>query len=341
MPPVLDAVTSCSAFVRGLVRRQLILFCCGLLVLASGPLFGAGEYQKARDGKTIIWNWTPKAGQPASWSGTRDKKNYANGFGDLTWYSPDGKVFGLFYGNMVHGKFEGAVNLHTGSRVSHAYFVNGERVTEWARGAARSKMNAPEQAIVERRRVETEKPAAKNENVEQSEPATTPVPRKEKPKIAKTQPGSPPVEPGSHSPDSDTRMRESVPAPTAGPSESQREVKESPADVSVNALAGPPSSLRANSIRESSLRKPERETESTPRPNRPLTESEVINVADHEARLQGFEVDNYERPTVDHSNVRGRWTLFYSLKKSESGSESRASFSVTVEDKTGKAEIRK
>ena len=300
-------------------------------MLASGPLFGAGEYQKARDGNTKIWNWTPKAGEPASWSGTQDKENYANGFGDLTWHSPDGKVFGLFYGNMIRGKFEGAVNLHTGSRVSHAYFVNGERVTEWARGAAKSKMNAPEQAIVERRRAETEKPAAKNEDVEQPEPATTPVPKKEKNKTAKI-PTSSPVEPASHGPVSyHKEAAESVSTPPA---------HESPADISVDALAGPPSSLRANSIRESSVRKQDGETES-PRHAGPLTESEAISVADNEARLQGFQIDNYERPNVDHSQVRGRWTLFYSLKKAESGSESPASFSVTVEDKTRKAEIRK
>ena len=310
-------------------------------MLATGPLFGAGEYQKAGDGRTMIWNWTPKAGEPASWSGTRDKENYANGFGDLTWHSPDGKVFGLFYGNMVHGKFEGGVNLHTGGRVSHAYFVNGERVTEWARGAARSKMNAPEQAIVERRKSEMENLAAKNGNVEQSEPATTPVSKKEKAKMAKTQQASTPVEPASHRADSDTRITDSVLTPTAGASESQGEVKESPADVSVDALAGPPSALRANSIRESSLRKPENGTESTPRHDGPLTESEAINAADREARLQGFEIDSYERPKVDHSHVKGRWTLFYSPKNSESASESPASFTVTVEDKTGKVEIRK
>src|SRR5947208_9298539 len=141
-------------------KARLILFACALLA-GGGTALGAGEYQQARDGKTTIWNWQPKTGETASWSGVRDKDGYANGFGDLTWYNANGKVFGLFYGNMVHGKFEGAVNVHTGDRVAHSYFVNGERVTNWGRRAATSTMTAPRAALVEKHRPEAEQLAPK------------------------------------------------------------------------------------------------------------------------------------------------------------------------------------
>jgi len=66
-----------------------------------------------------------------------------------------------------------------------------------------------------------------------------------------------------------------------------------------------------------------------------------INLADNEARLQGFQLDSYERPKIDHSAVKRKWTLFYGLKKSETGTDSPAMFSATVEDKTHQVEIRK
>ena len=46
-------------------------------------------------------------------------------------------------------------------------------------------------------------------------------------------------------------------------------------------------------------------------------ETEAINLADTEARVQGARLDDYERPKVDHSAVKGRWSLFYGLKEFE------------------------
>src|SRR6266705_6223544 len=165
------AVTFRSAFVKMILGLRLILFCCGLLVFASGA-FGRlidvrqGEYQQTRDNKTMVWNGTPKPGETLSWSGNRDKENYANGFGDLTWYNAKGKVYALYYGNMVHGKFEGPVNLHTNGRTAHAYFADGGRVTGWARGPAPSKMAVPEEAVAKRRKAEAENVAAKKPKAE-------------------------------------------------------------------------------------------------------------------------------------------------------------------------------
>ena len=75
--------------------------------------------------------------------------------------------------------------------------------------------------------------------------------------------------------------------------------------------------------------------------NAPLTETEAVDLADTEARIQGYQPDDYERPKVDHSKVKGKWFLFYGLKKSETGSNKPATFTITVEDKTRKVEIRR
>jgi hypothetical protein len=424
---------------------RLLFGCCALLALANGHLFAAGEYQQARDSKTTIWNWQPKPGETADWSGGRDKDGYANGFGDLTWYNANGKVFGLFYGNMTHGKFEGGVNVHTGGRVSHAYFVNGERVTSWSRGSAKSSMTESEAAAVEKRKAEAEKVEPKKEKVARAEAVATPTPtpKKEQPKIAKAESVSvtpaPPAEKTTRGPDSyhkekgnkstdakvtekkseslsyeeelkrtepstsrgfteptplpksgsETPATESVPVPTSQPSEPKREVIESPppaleetrppvhqpmseqtpevaekkpearssasnetqdsssvpatneTPADISSLAGPPSSLRTNSIPESSApEKSQGENEAAPKADGPLTETEAIKMADTEARVQGAPLDNYDRPKVDHSQVKGRWTLFYGAKKTESASD-MPPFTVTIEDKTRKVELKK
>jgi hypothetical protein len=130
------------------LRLQLVPLCGGLLLVFASAALAQGEYQQTRDSKTMVWNGTPKPGETSSWAGGRDKENYASGFGDLTWYTANGKVYARYYGNMVHGKFEGAVNAHTNGRTAHAYFVDGGRVTGWAHGPAPSRMNLPEAAII-------------------------------------------------------------------------------------------------------------------------------------------------------------------------------------------------
>lgn len=396
------------------------MVCGGLLLLASSS-FGQGEYEQAKDGKTLIWNGTPKPGETATWDGNRDKENYATGFGALTWYTAKGTVYGLYYGNMVHGKLEGPVNVHTNGRTAHAYFVDGGRVTGWARGPAPAKMAIPEGVIVEKRKVQAEKVAAaekrtaeaaeaerkrkpapeklrpaepvatkpetKPEKAEvsspekpgsetpaavaekQSEPPTatspartfdepTPIPagsatRSQRSEVSSPAESSPPVLERQVTESVPPSIQETPPAPqqsatapkteiAGGASEITRESspastkKESPADISLNSLVGPPSSLRTTT--ETST--PKTET-STSKDNAPLTEAEAINLADTEARRQGAPLDEYQRPKVDHSAVKGKWSLFYGLKEGRQPGESGGPFTVTVEDKTKKVEIRK
>jgi hypothetical protein len=174
-------------------------------LLASVTLAAAGEYQQTRDGKTAVWNGSPKPGETASWAGARDKEGYATGFGTITWYTAQGAEYATYYGNMVNGKLEGPVNVHTGRRTAHAYFADGTRATAWARGSAPSKMNVPEELIAKRRKAESEAPKprveAKKETKETPEKkaATSetmrPVEQPPKPAVAETNPKpTPPAE---------------------------------------------------------------------------------------------------------------------------------------------------
>jgi hypothetical protein len=116
-----------------------VLVCAALLSIFTGAALGVGEYQRTRDGKTLIWNADPKSDDSASWWGERDKNGYAKGVGELTWYNADGSVYARYYGNTVHGKFDGPVNVHVKGRTAHAFFVDGKRMTGWARGPASSR----------------------------------------------------------------------------------------------------------------------------------------------------------------------------------------------------------
>ena len=171
------------------LKSRLIFVCFAFLACASGA-FGAGEYQQTKDNKTTVWNGNPKAGETSTWSGDRDKENYASGFGDLTMYDANGKAYALYYGNMVRGRFEGPVNLHTNGRTSHAYFVDGNRVTPWGWRAAKSTMTAAEAAVVEKRRAEAEKTAAARKK-EEIKPKPTPVEKKEIAEKIKEAPAEP------------------------------------------------------------------------------------------------------------------------------------------------------
>src|SRR6266478_2510013 len=117
------------------------LFVCSALLLFASVAYGAGSYQRTRDGKTLVWNDSPRRGEEATWSGKRDKNGFAAGSGTLTWYKveptivtgsniPNARrhavVINRYSGKMVKGKLEGAVTYFdaNGKRL-HATFVDG------------------------------------------------------------------------------------------------------------------------------------------------------------------------------------------------------------------------
>ena len=376
---------------------RLLALGSALFVATNIAFAASGEYQQTRDGKTTGWNGNPKPGESASWVGARDKDGYATGFGTVTWYTADGSVYAMYYGNMVNGKFEGPVNAHVGRQRAHAYFVNGSRETAWARGPAPSKMNVPEELIAKRRKAEAEQPKPRDERAQakkektekRAETAETLRPIEHAPKPESTQtPAAETAAPPREQTPTPAPIAESTIAPTPEPTQSTSTLFEPPTiaethetprvrtpepsieqkpteppstpvesqptaaperksggDASLNALTGPPSSLRNSSLSESGPEpKSEAQSRSTSTGSRgvaQLSEDEAISLADVEARGRGYDLGNYQRPKADYSAVKDKWTLFYNLKDPKMAGGDTQPFSVTVEDKTKKVEIRR
>jgi hypothetical protein len=101
--------------------RRLFVYSGLLALLITGTTF-AGRYQRTKDGRTRVWNENPKPGDLVTWSGARDAKGYATGYGTLTWFAPQNEVETGSHiarqrhwivtrreaGMMVHGRFEEA-----------------------------------------------------------------------------------------------------------------------------------------------------------------------------------------------------------------------------------------
>jgi hypothetical protein len=105
-------------------RRFIIPGTLLALLFASAAL--AGQYQKTKDGRTLVWNEDHKPDDLVSWSGKRDADGYATGYGTLTWYTPDDiletgsnlprkhyRVSSRVSGTMVQGKFGEALPTTT------------------------------------------------------------------------------------------------------------------------------------------------------------------------------------------------------------------------------------
>lgn len=71
--------------------RRLFVYSGLLASLITGTTF-AGRYQRTKDGTTRVWNENPKAGDLVTWSGARDAKGYATGFGTVTWFTSENEV---------------------------------------------------------------------------------------------------------------------------------------------------------------------------------------------------------------------------------------------------------
>jgi hypothetical protein len=135
------------------VSVRFVLVCSGLFLSLTVVARGEAEYQRTRNGKTLVWNDHRKAGDEATWSGARDRDGFARGFGTLVWYTKNAgdskpQLYARYWGNMVRGKFNGPVNVHSKKKTHHALFADGTRVTGWSPGAARSRMTSKQVALL-------------------------------------------------------------------------------------------------------------------------------------------------------------------------------------------------
>jgi len=191
-----------------------------------------------------------------------------------------------------------------------------------------------------------EKPGRTEKKIEKSKETTRKpktVPKLEEPKTETAETPETPREVASEPPQ--------VPTPEPSVEKKPEIVEQPPAeeppkktpseDGSLNALVGPPSSLRSSSLRQASSPAKTRSTSAAVRGKAELSENEAIRLADTEARSRGYDLSEYQRPKTDYSAVKDKWSLFYSLKDPKMVGGELQPFSVTVEDKTKKAEVRK
>ena len=158
-----------------------LLFVCVTLLVLVDVARGEGTYQRTRNGRTLVWNNDPKPGDEATWSGGRDPEGYARGFGTLTWYtketgSAEPALYARYWGNMIGGKFNGSVNVHSKKKTHYAIFDDGARVTRWSTGTAPLGASAKWRVAIARQRINPEPSFAEPSGaVEPEAPAEAPA----------------------------------------------------------------------------------------------------------------------------------------------------------------------
>ncbi len=297
-------------------RESATLFLYAALLLLVNSVYAGPGYQRTRDGKTLVWNNRPRPGDAVTWSGKRDADGYATGHGTLTWFIGKRAVVtgsrvpvnkyrevSRYSGNMVRGKLDGAVvNVDANGRRFHGTFVDGKKSKDWSAGPGK-KDSTPAELV--------EVPA--------EEPSITEQPEN-------IQPAAPnPPAPATVSAVADSQHALAEP-PSEGPA--------NPRDDSLRMLTAPPRSLRANistdAAPEASIPQMSSAAALSPR----LTASEVIDLADSEARIHGYDLNEYQRPQTQYRPADETWSVFYG-KQSGDGTAGKH-FSVSVEDRTKK-----
>jgi hypothetical protein len=295
-----------------------------------------GAYQRTKDGKARVWNNNPQPGDAATWSGDRNAQGYATGHGTLTWYTTERKkvtgsnlpsakytVISLYSGNMVRGKLDGPVeNVSAHGKIFHATFADGRKASDWTAGPAPAP--SPTGIALDQRRNEPGKEEAVLEA-----PAEGPKPSA--------------IHPPSQS-------ESAIKQPTESVSTSAVMERPSPTiDDSLRSLIGPSpvSASRMDAVAEASppasmpppaasSPPPVTSTSSSPPPvaGPRLTAAEVIALADAEARRQGYNPSEYQRPQTEYIAAEETWSVSYHQMYADGASKR---FTMSVEDKTKKA----
>ncbi|HEY4285005.1 MAG TPA: hypothetical protein VGM62_18220 [Chthoniobacterales bacterium] len=340
MPDVAFVVVFRKMSGRAAIRA---LLCCGLLLWPAAIARADGLYQRTRDGKTLVWNDSPKPGDSAKWAGDRDNEGYATGFGTLTWYTsdqhdkkPNERVYAYYFGNVVHGKLNGPVNGHSKGVTSHALFVQGKRTTRWASGPAPSW------------RIPQATPEGPNETlaaatIEKAKPVESNPPRTTYDRPASNRP----------IPDFHSLHQESVAAPpdvAEGPDATAREAAgQSTAalspqskpkiemDASLRSLTGPPLALRDDV--ESASQSESNAKESSPPTAPQLSKQDAIELADAQAQQRGYDPAKYRRPDPQFDATDNTWTLSYEKEPNDDTASSDKRLTIAIDDKTKRTAI--
>jgi hypothetical protein len=181
-------------------------------------------------------------------------------------------------------------------------------------------------------------------------PEAEPARQSERAKPEKTKKPSKIAKPASsQSPEADTQVREDIPA--EGHVSAQDELrrggadkKEPPVDDSLHTLTGPPSSLHINAPPKTNpptqISTPSTTgvSPSPPPPGAKLTAVQAMDIADIEARTKGHDLGEYQLPKAEYNAANGTWLVAYAARDADKDAKK---LTVTIQDKTGKAEVGK
>lgn len=115
-----------------------------------------------------------------------------------------------------------------------------------------------------------------------------------------------------------------------------------PVDNSLRTLTGPPSSLHVRTPPETNppaqISTPPIAAVSSPTAGAKLTAVQAMDIADIEARTKGYDLGEYQLPKAEYNAASDTWSVTYVAR--DAGKAAKK-LSVTIQDKTGKAEVKK
>ena len=120
------------------------------------------------------------------------------------------------------------------------------------------------------------------------------------------------------------------------------QTSDKPVDDSIRTLMGPPSSLHTRTppaptpAAETSM--PSAPATSQPSAAPKLNAVQVMDIADIEARTRGYDLGEYQLPKAEYNAANDTWSVSY---VGRDGEKSGKRLSVVVQDKSGKAEVKK
>ena len=115
-----------------------------------------------------------------------------------------------------------------------------------------------------------------------------------------------------------------------------------PVDNSLRTLTGPPSSLHLRTPPETNppaqISTPPIAAVSSPTAGAKLTAVQAMDIADIEARTKGYDLGEYQLPKAEYNAASDTWSVAYVARDADKAAKK---LSVTIQDKTGKAEVKK
>jgi hypothetical protein len=200
----------------------------------------------------------------------------------------------------------------------------------------------PTQSTAKKSETQTSAPAPRakktEEKIEKTSTAAKPAPSQPaeaKTNIAEDIPAEgPPSE----------KIKEATPSATPAAARKTANVepaaKETPVDDSIRALTGPPSALRSSGAAETN---PPADASSPATAAAPsaaaapkLTAVNAMDIADIEARTRSYDLGEYQLPKAEYNSSNDTWSVTYAPRTADT-----KQLNVTIQDKNGKAEIKK